>query len=112
MGYKSLIAKSVNSAFNMAQDLAVSGTFHRRSADTFNFSKDAPVEVTLPDVVGKVLILKDLKNKDGTRKLKLLIKAIDLNLFDTVTINNETWSIGSVIESNRYTTMLEVYRNG
>jgi hypothetical protein len=112
MGLKATIAKAVNSAFDKASDLAIVSTFSRTQSNSFDFSTASATETTLADVTAKLLIIKDYKTKDGLKRLKILVKTVDVNLYDTVSINNEIWKIGNVIESNRYTTLLEVYRNG
>jgi hypothetical protein len=111
MAYKGLIGSQLNMAFNMAKDLAVLVTF-QKAAKEFDFSTGTVDTGVITSIPVKVIPLKTKKTKDS-ESLQILLKnkdVGDLSLFSTVVNNGVEWTIGTIIISNTYTSVLELTR--
>jgi hypothetical protein len=112
MAYKGLIGSQLNTAFNMAKDLAVLMTFKTATTD-FDFSTGTASTSNAASISVKAIPLKTKKTKDS-ESFQILIKnkdVGDLSLFSTVINGEVEWTIGTIIISNTYTSVLELTRS-
>ena len=112
MAYKALIDSQLVLAFNQLKDLAISVTFVRKTAESFDFSAGASpvINENVPNV--KCVILEESKDK-SVLKREILFKSKELGEigdFSEVQIEDEVWKIGPVIAQKRYVTLLTVYK--
>jgi hypothetical protein len=113
MGYNSKLTNLTNRAFDLLKDLATNATFIRKEG-TFDFATGSTELTNSPNKIIKVVALES-KSNDGKISLKLLVKyqdILDINQFSKVNINGIEYKINSKYESDGFTTIIEVYRNG
>jgi hypothetical protein len=111
MSLTTLVDRGLLTAFAQIKDLAVDTTMQLSASSTFDFTTAAATQTQLPDVFAKAVILKEKTLEDGSKSLKLLIKAENIKFYDTVLIGDVSWKIAKYIQSNKHTTVLEVYAN-
>jgi hypothetical protein len=111
MSIASLVDKGLLTAFAQVKELAVDIVITIAASQSFDFNTAAATVSTLPDVHAKAIIMKERTLEDGSKSLKLLIKAENIKFYDTVLIGDVTWKIAKYIQSNKHTTVLEVYAN-
>jgi hypothetical protein len=118
MSYSSLVDKNLKRAFNLVKDLATEVTFNKKTIGDFDFATgDAPSETSVP-VTTKIVVLKNSKgssNKESRNAATMEVmadrKAIgSLTAYDTVTINAETWKIGTAIKDDGYISVLMLHK--
>lgn len=113
MSYKTLIDNQVNKVFNLVGDLADDVTLVK-NASTFDFA-DGSVDVTSENITTKMIVTEISKNSDSknTMKKTVVLKTKDvgdIKAYDYLTHDGVDWKIGSVILSERFTTVVELYR--
>jgi len=111
VSYKSLVDKSLLMAFRQAKDLAVDIVLRSSTGNSFDFTTATASRTSLPDLPGKAIIVKERTLKDGSLARKLLIKAEAVSLYDTVLFDDVPWKVGEFIQSNKHTTMVEVFQD-
>jgi len=117
MGYNSLVSRNVDKAFKLIGDLANTVTLVRKATSTFNFSTLNIKETDQANLV-TTAIISDIKKPSGehnTKASSLMLKTKeigDINLFDTVIINNESFKIGPLISTDGFVTTVEIFREG
>jgi len=117
MGYRSMVEKNVDKAFKLVGDLATSVTLVRKASSTFNFNTLGVKNVNLANLITLAIVTNITKNAEDRNVLRtsmmLKTKEIgDINLFDTVIINNETFKIGAPISTDGYVTTVEIFKEG
>jgi hypothetical protein len=117
MGYKATLEKNINKAFKMIGDLAISVTLKRKTKSTFNFDTLDVKNTESVDLITLAVIteIKKPTLEHNTRVSSMMLKTKevgDINLFDSVIINNDIFKIGPVISTDNFITSVEVYKEG
>lgn len=92
MSYAALLTRSVALAFRAVGDLASPAVLTKTGTRSFNFDTMLPV-IAPTQPLPVYAIVTEEKKKDGT-KLSLMMelrRAGDINLYDTITINNANY---------------------
>lgn len=115
MGYQTLLDSSLNKAFNLSKDLAKDVTFVRKPNPAFNFGTGQTEFSADQTTATKAVIIdskKPSKDKNAVvRQLLLKSKEIgDANLYDTVTIDSQTWNISNILKNDGFVSLVEVTR--
>ena len=98
-------------ALDQIGDLAITVTFASKASSDFNFGTGMPNLGTPVTLTVKGLLKESGKEKteNSTKYAKLLVSAEDVSmpdLYDTVTIGTDVWTIVAPFESNGYTSTL------
>jgi len=115
MSYTALIDSNLTKAFNLVKDLAVLGTFNKKSGVSFDFTTGETTTASTTTITTKVVIidLKKTSDKSNTVRKQILFKSRnleDLTFYDTITINGVIWKLGEIIHSNNFTTLLNIFK--
>lgn len=115
MSYSSLINSNLNKAFNLVKDLAVDAVFTKKADKSFNFATRAVKSSSGETITSKVIVLDSKKpSKDrNTVTQQIMLKTIelgDLSLYDSVSINNISWKLGSFIKDDGFINIVELTR--
>jgi len=115
MGYQALLDSSLNKAFNLSKDLAKEVTFVRKPNAAFNFGTGESEFSTVQNTATKAVIVdskKPSKDKNAiVRQLLLKSKEVgDISLYDSVTIDSQTWNITEVQKNDGFISLVEVTR--
>jgi hypothetical protein len=112
MSYKALIGKQLTLAFNMSKDLAIDVIFSKPNTQEFDFSSGVVTTGTISNITLKAIPSKIVKTQ-SSETMQLLVKNQDagpLNIYTEVSINLVVWKVVSAINSNNYTTLLQLSR--
>lgn len=115
MGYQTLIDSNLNKAFNLAKDLAKDVTFVRKPNPNFNFSTGEASFSANQNITTKAVIYeakKNSKERNTTiKEMMLKSKEIgDATLYDSVTIDNQSWNIIAIPKNNGFISIVQVSR--
>lgn len=115
MSYQALINRNLDKAFRLLKDIAIDITLNRNTAD-FDFSSNA-TNVTANSSVSLKAVVTDI-NKESPEynylEKQVLFKSKDiddLTVYDTITIEAETWKIGSKINNSGYIYLLNIFKD-
>jgi hypothetical protein len=113
MGYNNVIDKSLTRAFNLLKDLAEDMVFNKKNISDFDFGSGT-ASLTSQYVPIKAIVIatsKETATSSVKKQVMLRISEVgDLGAYDSLTYNNETWRIGSVIKSNGFISVVEVFK--
>lgn len=117
MSYKTLVQRNVEKAFKLIGDLATSVTLVRKSKSTFNFDTLDVKNVEMADLITLAVITETKKStaEHNARVTSMMLKTKDvgdINLFDSVIINSETFKIGPPIFTDGFITNVEISKEG
>jgi hypothetical protein len=111
MSYKALVAKQLTAAFNMSKDLAVTVQLNKPKIQEFDFTTGEIVPTTVSTVFVKAIPSKVVKSR-STESLQLLVKnqdiGTDISVYSEVIYENQVWNIIKTINSNTYTSLLQL----
>ena len=115
MGYKALINLNINKAFDLIEDLADDVVLTKKLASSFNFST-IEAKVSTSETVTTKAIITDIK-KQSSEHSALYKSAMfktqdigDINAYDTLVIDNQNWKVGPLTRSDRFITVVEIYK--
>ena len=116
MGYSALVERNIDKAFKLIGDLANTVTLVRK-ADSFNFSTLNVKSVELANLVtlAVITVVKKPTTEHNVKATSMILKTKevgDINLFDTVIVNSETYKIGPVVSTDGFLTMVEIFKEG
>jgi len=117
MGYKAMLERNIDKAFKLIGDLAISVTLVRKTKSTFNFDTLDVKNVESENLLTLAVIteMKKPTSEHNTRVTSMMLKTKeigDVNLFDSVIINNETFKIGPLISTDNFITNVEIFKEG
>jgi hypothetical protein len=115
MSYNALVSSNVRKVFNLVKDLASPVMLTKKENVNFNFgsgkvTSDAPVVLNT-----KIVITEENKtSKDNYSEEKIgLLKTQDIgdiSSYTTATIAGEVWKLGPVIKTDRFVTIVTLYK--
>ncbi len=111
MAYVTLVDRALLTAFRKAKDLAVDITLVLSSPPVFDFATASVAREGIGELEAKAIILKERTLEDGNKSRRLLIKAEDVSLYDTIMFGEVPWKVSRTIQSNKHTTIVEVFAN-
>lgn len=113
MKLSKLIDKGLTLAFDTVDELLLTVTFHTKDISGFDYSTKEVIEENPQDVTVKAVVIDSKKAGESTLYKNLLVKSAplaNLDMYDTVTINGQVWTIGLPIVDNGHTQLLEIYK--
>jgi len=115
MSYLNLVDKNLTKAFSIIKDLAVTASFHKKSNTSFDFNRGVAKATDNGTVNIPVVIVDSTKGaKDrNTQQISIMFKMQDVGdlvLYETVTIDNVIWKIGKYIKSDRFISIVELFK--
>lgn len=115
MGYQALLDSNLNKAFTLSKDLAKDVTFVRKPNATFNFGSGQAEFNANQNITTKVVVIESRKpSRDKNAVIRQLLfksKEIgDATLYDTVTIDSQTWNISNIQKNDGFISLIEVSR--
>ena len=115
MSYNALINSNLKLAYNAVKDLAKPVTFTKTASTSFNFTTGAASAVTEGPISTKAVILSDKKTSSASKVVNREImfrttEVGDIKLFDSVTIDNLVWKLGTVVADSGFIIILQIYR--
>lgn len=113
MSYSALVNRGLRLLFLQLKDLAVVGTFTKKSGD-FDFSA-LTVSNVETNVEAKVVVMSGKGSKDSrdVKSKRILFTKSDvgeLSLYDSVTIDNVVWKIGDIDSDGGRVVMVKIHR--
>ena len=115
MSYKSLIRRSVRTAFKSIGDLVTPVTLYRKVSTSFSFDTGVAKETEVTVSTKGIVIASDKTSPLGKtihKSLLLMTEDVsDILAFDRVFINNEIWNIGSLIDFDDYIYTVDIYKD-
>jgi len=114
MGYKSLINDQVNKVFNAVKDLADDAVLSYKES-SFDFNKDSTKTIQSSSLSTRVILRNKVKQVDKhsvtiTTALLKTAEVGDIKSFSNLLVNNVSWKIGPVIESNGFVTTVQLLK--
>lgn len=115
MGLYKLVDKNLTKAFSAIKDLAVIATFVKKTNPTFDFNKGVIKTTMAASIDVKVIIVDNTKASmdRNVQQLQIMFKVSDVGdifLYETVIINSISWKIGKYIKTDRFITVIELFR--
>lgn len=115
MGLYKLVDKNLTKAFNAIKDLAIVATFVKKTNPTFDFNKGLIKTTIAESVDAKVIIVDNTKEATdrNTQQLQIMFKVSDVGdifLYETVSIDSISWKIGKYIKTDRFVSVIELFR--
>jgi hypothetical protein len=112
MSYKALINSNVKLAFNLLRDLAEPVTLTKKLNSSFDFKTGNPVVTEAPSIVTKAVVTdSDKTSSEHNTATKLALFKTqdigDISYYDKISYKNQTWSIGPLITSDNFVTVVE-----
>jgi hypothetical protein len=112
MDYRGFIQRKVKYAFNKIGNLTTTVYFCKSTNSEFDFITG--ITQGIPIEVARKVFIEETENKDKNVLMKIILantnEIPDLRLFDTIKINNVSWSIGNLITHNDYITKFEIFK--
>jgi hypothetical protein len=117
MSYAKIIDNNLTRAFNLVKDLAESASFSKKNGISFDFESRETINLTTDVVIAKVIVMDEKKNsKDrNTKEKQIMFKTQDvgdISLYNTVTLNNIIWKVGSAIKTDGFISIANIYLEG
>lgn len=117
MGYKTKVRKNVEKAFTLVQDLADTVTLSRKTVSEFNFTLGEVKNTKSTTLTTKAIITEVTKQSDkhNSEAKNVMLKTHiigNINAYDKMTYNGESWTIGPIINSDQYVTVVTIYKEG
>jgi hypothetical protein len=117
MSYAKIIDNNLSRAFNLVKDLAESASFTKKGGISFDFESREVVNLTTETILVKIIFMDEKKSsKDrNTKERQIMFKTQDvgdISLYDTFTVNNIIWKIGSSIKNDGFISVANVYLEG
>jgi hypothetical protein len=112
MSYQKLLNSKILQAFNLLKDLATEAIFIDTTVSGFNFDT-ATIEKEEAKPVSVKMVVVKTKKKDTTITKEVLARFVDtgiLDEYDTLTFENKTWKLGSILQEVGQVIMFEIYR--
>jgi len=115
MSYAGMLDKNLVKAFKLIKDLAVTAVFVKKVSTSFDFETGTVITTDSGTTSAKVVIIDSTKAaKDrNTQQLQIMFKAEDVGdlvLYETVTIDGVSWKFGKHIKSDRFISVIELFR--
>ena len=109
MNLDGIITKNLTKAFSLSASLLTPATFHLGDGTGFDFGSATTTVSGQEDKVVDVLVVKTSNGLQSVRKQLLLERIEGLDVYDTVTLGTEVFSIGQTILDDGYMQIIEVY---
>ena len=117
MSYKNLVNRNLTLAFKLLKDLAEDGQLVKVSNDNFDFGSMSATTSTVAPIPVKV-IPTDQNTRSQERKTKTyslmfrVSEVLTVDRGDRITFSGETYTINSVIRSNRFIFFVDATKEG
>jgi len=117
MSYLNLVDRNLTKAYSIIKDLAVTAHFHKKTNTSFDFNRGVAKTKDNGTISAPVVII-DNSNSSKDRKtqqMSIIFKSKDVGDFilfeiETVTIGGVVWTIGKYIKSDRFISIVELFR--
>lgn len=115
MSYTALINAQLDKAFKLVKDLADDVLLTKKSGTSFDFSTLAVAHATSATVPTKGIFTDKVKKSSDQTKASstMLLKTKDvgdISLYDSLTVNGETWRIAAPIAKGKFTVLVNVLK--
>lgn len=115
MSYRNLIDSNLKRAFSMIKDLATDVTFIRKQGVDYDFNTAAATPSSTSTFVIKAVILDSKKKSEdhNTMSKEIMFKTkelIDITIYDSIVIGNDTWKIGPIISNSGFIILANIFK--
>lgn len=108
MDYGKLLDRQLTNAFKKVDSLLIPATFHLKEGESFNFNTADTEIAEENDFATRVFVMKTTHQKETIKKQILMKHLEGLDLYDSVTLEGQEWSIGATIVDYEHMQIIEV----